>query len=148
MELGKSVRMGHPGLVGLPLVLTVVFCFALVMTHPHDRPADARSAPAQKVSDESETSLHSKPKPKKKLSSNYHSKISSSAKVVTGPSSVSRISVTTGSGTTPSVTGNPQQSGAALQQASQDTTPFKKVLRKTINRTTDTLQSMTNSLPH
>jgi hypothetical protein len=30
----KSFRPGHAGLVGPPLVLTIVFCFTLIMTHP------------------------------------------------------------------------------------------------------------------
>ncbi len=62
MELGKTVRMGHPGLVGLPLFLTMVFCFALVMAHPHNQVTDARSASAEKVSNESNASLKAKPK--------------------------------------------------------------------------------------
>lgn len=142
MNLGRSMRMGHPGLVGLPLFLTVAFCFALVMAHPKNQATDAHSAPTEKVSSEPNANLKATPKAKKNLSPSDRAGPSSTAKVAAPAPAI--INVTAGDGGTPTVTGTPQPNGPALQPAKQN--PDDRALKQFIQRTKDTINDVTGGL--
>ncbi|HEX5744312.1 MAG TPA: hypothetical protein VFX84_02580 [Candidatus Saccharimonadales bacterium] len=106
--------MGHPGLVGLPLFLIMIFCFALVMANPNYRGDNAKSASVGGVSEKPASSLNAEPKAKKKPSSTNH------AKVATPAPTPYQLSVTKGNGVAPTNTGTPQPNGPTPQAAQQN----------------------------
>lgn len=61
----RPIRPGHAGLVGTPLVLVMIFCFALVMTQSHEA-TDAKTD--MSTSGSKKTSLSDQSKTRSKLS--------------------------------------------------------------------------------
>ncbi len=116
MGMARQSRPGHTGLVGLPIFLTAVFCFAFVLVNPHR--TENSSVGTSNVMSAPKSSISDKPPVQSKLSPSPSSQ--SSIKTATPTSSLS--SAQTGNGQ-PSKTGTPQpnaEAGKGLQSAVPD----------------------------
>jgi hypothetical protein len=69
MGTTRQFRPGHTGLVGLPIFLTAVFCFALVLVNPHrtensnSGTSDVTSTQKSSISDKSQVQPKLSPSP-------------------------------------------------------------------------------------
>jgi hypothetical protein len=123
--------MGHPGLVGLPLFIIIVFCFVLVLSNPRTHLSNAKPASGKTLSDKKGTGLTPDPKPKKKaLSSN--NKKASHAKVVPSSAGSSGLKVSSGSDGTYSKTGTLQPTGPgdSPQKSKQTDRPVPTIVNR------------------
>jgi hypothetical protein len=111
MEFGKNVHMGHPGLVGVPILLTVMFCFAMVLTSPETPTATSKADSTSTVSSKSPADFGTKHMPNKKH-------VLSKTKTTSPSKSHPKLSVSRGDGD-PASTGTPQKGDANPQRAVQ-----------------------------
>jgi hypothetical protein len=116
MGTTRQSHPGHTGLVGLPILLTAVFCFALVLVNPHRtenssvRTSKAASSPKSSISDKTQAQSKLSPAP------------SSQSSITTTDPASAASSGQTGSGQS-SKTGTPQpiaEAGKGLQSAVPD----------------------------
>ncbi len=117
----RQFHPGHTGVVGLPILLTVIFCFALVMVHPQ-KTEDSSIGTSSNVTS-GKSSISSKSQTQSKLSPKPSSKLSPSHAKASAPITTAQPSKGTGpnfTGNNSSKTETPQPNASPhLQSASQ-----------------------------
>lgn len=138
----KFFRPGHAGLIGPPLVLTIVFCFALIMTHPQQfmaSPVDSNNT--------KQTTLSNHSASKDQLSPAANSKPKQPAPAATPPALAPPAGDTNGgtqNAAPPAVSGVSAPTAPLLQNAGQNQggLPLDGVINSVIEPVAPTIKNL------
>lgn len=127
----KPVRTGHTGLVGLPLVLVMIFCFAFVMVQSHQtKNVQSNADTSDGIS--SKSTLKSQTKTEPKLSPSSSHPASSLKTAPSGNSSASGDSLNPASQGHSGETSTPQPVGPGVKSL-QSALPNKSTTNSILN---------------